>query len=270
MLSPLFDMVQRFVLPFIASIPEKGLRSIFIELENTPGTLVSALEVVSAAGLNIVGILSNIAMNIEQPVYVILFIDANGYSDEELESLLRIIEKKKGVRRLIMHKQIPTHTSIAPFYNELGIYDFRAVIITDSELKGLFDGLYEKLGEPATKAFLYHLGLPMGRSEAQYIKKIFPGMGTTQKLEIIPLTSLGWSHRIDVEQLDKDTYKLKIHGLIECQLLKNTTHKPVSNLIRGYLTGFISEIMGGEWEVNEQTCIASGAEACIFIAQKKQ
>jgi ACT domain-containing protein len=77
-------MTQRFILPFIASIPEKGLRSIYLELENTPGTLVSALEVVSAAGLNIVGMVSNVAMTPEQTFQAILFVDVGDYSDDQI------------------------------------------------------------------------------------------------------------------------------------------------------------------------------------------
>ncbi len=263
-------MVQKFILPFIASIPEKGLRSLFLELENKPGSLISALEVISAAGLNIVGIISNIAMNVEQPFHLIVFIDIDGYTDEEVDNLVKLIEKKKGVRRLLMHRQLPIHTSIAPFYNELGIYESRAMVVTDTEFKGLLESLYEKLGKSAAEAFLYHLGQPMGMSQAQYIKKVFPEMGTTKPLEVIPLTTLGWCHSVEIEQPEKDTLKLKIKGLVECQLIKDKIHEPASQLMRGYLAGYISEIMGGEWEVEEQTCIASGAEACIFIASKKQ
>jgi predicted hydrocarbon binding protein len=261
-------MTQRFILPFIASIPEKGLRSIYLELENTPGTLVSALEVVSAAGLNIVGMVSNVAMTPEQTFQAILFVDVGDYSDDQIEGLLKLIEKKRGVRRLLMHKHEPEQTSIAPFYSELGIYEFRAVVITENELAELLTSLYEKLGESGAQAFLYHLGVPLGRAEAKYFKKILPNMGKQAPLEVIPLTSLGWCHAIDIERQDSDTLKLKTHGLIECMILKGRIEHPSSHLIRGFLAGYISEIMGGEWEVKEQTCTAKGAEACIFTAKK--
>jgi len=262
-------MTQRFILPFIASVPEKGLRSIFIELENTPGTLVSALEVISAAGLNIIGIVSNIATTPEQSFQAILFAEVDGYTDEQIEGLLKLVEKKRGVKRILMHKHEPAKTSIAPFYSELGVYDFRAVIITENELAELLTSLYEKLGESGAQAILYHIGIPLGRAEAKYFKKIFPNMGRKTPLELIPLTSLGWCHSIDIEQQDKNTYKLKINGLLECTTLKGKTKTPSSHLIRGFIEGFISEIIEGEWEVTEQTCTSLGAESCIFIATKK-
>lgn len=185
-------------------------------------------------------------MSAEQPFYLIVFIDIDGYTDEEIESLVKLIEKKKGVRRLMMHKHLPTHTLIAPFYNELGIYESRAMVITDNEVEGLLDSLYEKFGKSAAGAFFYHLGLPMGKSQTHCIKKIFTEMGTTMPLEVIPLITLGWCHSVEIEQPEKDTLKLKIKGLLECQLIKDKLHEPASQLMRGYLADYISEIMGGE------------------------
>ena len=262
-------MTQRFILPFIASIPEKGLRSIYLELENTPGALVSAFEVISAAGLNIVGIVSNVAMTPEQTCQVIIFVDVGDYSDDQIEGLLKIIEKKRSVIRVLMHKHEPEQTSIAPFYSELGVYEFRAVVITENELAELLTSLYEKLGESGAQAFLYHLGVPLGKAEAKYFKKILPNMGGRTPLEVIPLASLGWCHSIEIERQDTDTFKLRIRGLIECTTLKGRIEHPSSHLIRGFLAGYISEIMGGEWEVEEQACTAQGAEACIFIAKNR-
>ncbi len=262
-------MVRRFVLPFIASIPDTELRSLFLELKNTPGALTSALNVISAADLKVLGIVSNIAMNIDQTLHVLIFIDVNGYTEDQLNFFIKLIAKKKGVKRIRMHKQYPPHTSIAPFYDQLGVYDLRAVILTDSELRGLLHDIYAKLGKSSAEALLYHLGQPMGASDARYIKKIFVEMGKTEPIEIIPLISLGWCGHIDIEQTDEGTYKIKVKELIECQLLKERIFEPASQLIRGFLAGYISEITGGEWDVIEVECVASGSELCMFVAKRR-
>ncbi|MEM0481614.1 MAG: hypothetical protein QXM16_01835 [Nitrososphaerota archaeon] len=49
-------------------------------------------------------------------------------------------------------------------------------------------------------------------------------------LEVIPLTTLGWCYSVEIEQPEKDAFKLKVRGLLECQLLKTRLMVQLHNL----------------------------------------
>ena len=71
-----------------------------------------------------------------------------------------------------------------------------------------------------------------------------------------------------LEILD-DKIVLEVLDGWEAKALKKRYSSPQCHLTRGLIEGFLSKVIGGEWNVEETECVAMGFERCKFVIIRK-
>jgi len=142
----------------------------------------------------------------------------------------------------------------------------RGVIITKPILEGFLNGVREKLGEGGAAAFLYLIGLDIGRKIFSAIRILLAGKTVVESLKLLGyiMRSLGICRLKSINAGD-EAIELEILDGIEASCLKKPYKTPQCHNIRGVLAGFLNELTGKRWRVEEVKCEAAGDDCCKFI-----
>ena len=142
----------------------------------------------------------------------------------------------------------------------------RGVIITKPILEGFLNGVREKLGEGGAAAFLYLIGLDIGRKIFSAIRILLAGKTVVESLRLLGyiMRSLGICRLKSINARD-EAIELEILDGIEASCLKKPYKTPQCHNIRGVLAGFLNELTGKRWRVEEVKCEAAGDDCCKFI-----
>jgi len=136
------------------------------------------------------------------------------------------------------------------------------VAFTLDDIKGIVETAHEMF-KAAGKAFLYHLGLGLGRRKAEEVVTC-SRIKDPLSYALLWAQSLGWGE-FAVERQPGRIIVLA-RNLFECfrEDEGKLSPEPKSHLFRGFLAGFLSRIWGKEVKVIEIECTAKGDEACKF------
>ena len=144
----------------------------------------------------------------------------------------------------------------------------RSIIILEHDFQEMIKGLYEKIGESAA-ALLYHLAYSGGKFLADYLSEKLKLKGEELLIEILKIYQAGGWGR--AELIEYHPYRMKIilrlYDSIECKAFEGSD-KPMSQLIRGHLSGLLSGLLKTDVRVIESKCIAKGDPYCEFYTEK--
>jgi len=143
----------------------------------------------------------------------------------------------------------------------------RSIVMTSRALLGLFLGAREYMGDPAGSAFIYYAGFFSGREAAAELSGIL-GSESTLHVHTRILEAHGYATRVDILR-GEGVYRFEARDLVECDLLRGRRKGRTSHWFRGVISGFLSELEGGEWDVEEVECINDGSDKCAFEARRK-
>jgi len=185
-------------------------------------------------------------------VHVTLFLDMTN-SDLSPSRLLAQLRRRANVRRIELLDIPLTHGAA------------RLAVFTLEDMHRLF----EKLREAGSGglAIIYHMGYGAGESLAKRLGKYFRDNRKALEYLLLYYETLGHGKFKLRIYSEKERCKVVVEELLECMGVKSS--EPNSQLFRGILAGFLTELWGVEVEVVETKCIAMGDEYCEFEARVK-
>jgi predicted hydrocarbon binding protein len=159
------------------------------------------------------------------------------------------------------------------------IADTASPIITAGGVRGiilrthiwaiLVNKIREKFGSGG-EAILYYIGVDMGSEAAVEHKKMAEALGLREPDKITSIlgasifTSIGWgSMQIERFTLNPPYALITVYNNFECEI-GPASEKPYSQLTRGLVAGYLSQLLGSEMQVNEIECLAKGDPCCRF------
>jgi hypothetical protein len=165
-----------------------------------------------------------------------------------------------------------------PTRGQIDFHDLRMIILTTDSFGILFQEMIELGGENFAKVFiresLYSWGKAAGIDDAKLIIKEFKP-ADDQLIDVGMAMTAGEGQVLgiveEVVEYDKPAGKVHITGIwknsfLAEQYLKafGKSDKPVCRYLEGYLSGYISEVMGKNVICTETACVAAGHDACKF------
>ncbi|RLG06192.1 MAG: hypothetical protein DRN68_07360 [Thaumarchaeota archaeon] len=141
----------------------------------------------------------------------------------------------------------------------------RGMIITESILEGFTNGVREKFGESGAEAFLYLIGLDIGREIFTAIRPLLAEKTVAESLKLLGhiMRSLGMCRLKSISVKD-EVIEMEILDGVEASSLKKRYTAPQCHNTRGLLAGFLNELTGERWSVEEVKCEAAGDDCCKF------
>lgn len=124
-------------------------------------------------------------------------------------------------------------------------------------------GTAHEMFKSAGKAFLYYLGLGLGRRKAEEVV-LCTRIRDPLEYAVLWAQSMGWGEFAIRRSIGK-VYVLA-RNLFECfrEEGEEACSEPRSQIFRGFLAGFLSRVWGKEVRVVEVRCTAKGDEFCEF------
>ena len=123
----------------------------------------------------------------------------------------------------------------------------------------------------AGEALLYHIGYNMGSNIAKKVMSTIADRGRAIEYVKMYFEGLGLGLFESPRLITGREILVRIYENSECQAFKyELSSRPLlreryrSNLVRGFLAGYFSQVYGGEVSVFEEKCIVRGAPYCQF------
>ncbi len=150
----------------------------------------------------------------------------------------------------------------------------RAIIMSRGHCYSIIEAIKEKFKVQAP-SILWHLWYEAGKRKYKAIKERISGNTPISVLEAALkfLGSLGWWTRFQILYLTESpeiAVKIRLWDNWECsEILRvyGKANKPQSHLVRGFISGLLSEFFGTEVLAFEVKCIAEGNEYCEFTGR---
>ena len=183
---------------------------------------------------------------------------------EEMDIASRVEELGKAEEVLII--KMPEESLALNVFFPYMIMGGRGVIITESILEGFLNGVRKKLGDGGAKAFLYLIGLDIGKEVFTAIHPLLAEKTIVESLKLLGhiMRSLGICRLKSVDAKD-GMIEMEILDGIEASILKKQYTTPQCHNIRGVLAGFLNELTGERWSVEEVKCEVIGDDCCKFV-----
>ena len=176
--------------------------------------------------------------------------------------------KKKGIQEVVITESETQGIEVLRF---IGRRSSDAILMR-TKCFAMILNVLKNLWGSAGKFISYSIGVEVGREHYQWLQKL-----VGEKLEgracleaaLCMGAELGWWERACLEAFDasRGVMVIKLYGCVECKYAQETT--PNADFFRGFLGSLTSELMGGEFEVEESACIAKGDSHCLIRAWRK-
>lgn len=188
---------------------------------------------------------------------------------EDVEETIASRIRELGIAEEILLIESPDERLALNIFFPYMVMDERAIIMREAVYSGLFNGLRELMKEGGAKTFLYMIGVQTGKEVTNSLKPILEGKSILESLETLALIAkaLGYfnSERI---HLQEEFLVFDIRDNWEAACLKKRYNTPQCYWSKGVLEGFLSELTGFKWKVEEKECAAMGNERCRFIIKR--
>jgi len=141
----------------------------------------------------------------------------------------------------------------------------RAMIILVDTLSNALKRMKSEYGTGA-EAFLYYLGYDLGYEAAKTFRQEIE-YRREEVLEVLKvIQALGWGRMEDLKvEFDAGRGSLKVYDLFESKTSVGEFATAKCHLFRGFLAGFLSQLLGRNVRVFEIRCIARGDPYCEFV-----
>ncbi|MGC9191767.1 MAG: V4R domain-containing protein [Conexivisphaera sp.] len=243
---------------------EAGRDLVAVEAEVSAGYLGVVYDGFRKAGLRVLGFTCSGGGPTLRCVGIL---DAtnSGRSPEEVAAALSAME---GIASIEVIRE-PVRGFAAARGRVIGASGARAVVMTSRALLGLFLGARQYLGEEVGATFAYYAGFFSGREAARQFSSSL-GREAAIRVHTRILESHGYASSIEVlRDAGGGRYRFEVRDLVECALLRGMRGGRTSHWFRGVLAGFLSELEGGDWDVEEVACVNDGSDACVFEARRR-
>jgi len=256
---------ERYI-PCVMYAKGKDLYELYFTIFNKPGKLMEALKVFAKYNINLLSISAYALPEwVRAPVFLFAdFSNADGSIDDLMRELERITESKVYAKKSSVGDFMSSELS----FPLLVIPGIRSIIILELDLKEMLRGLYDNLGESAA-VFLFYLAYPGGKFFAKYLSEKFGLKGRELLLEVLKIyQACGWA-RIELLKYEPENMRiiLRLYDSVECKVFEKAD-KPMSQLIRGHISGFLTGLLKMNVRAIETKCIAKGDPYCEFYIEK--
>lgn len=254
---------ERYI-PWMVYAENRNIHEFYFTIPNKPGQLMEVLKVFAKHNINILSISAYALPNWKYaPVFLFADFSDAGISTESIKRELESATDNIVCTRRPLVRGFMSDEFAFPLYVFPGV---RSIIMLELDFQGMIRGMYSKLGDSAA-VFLYHLAYPGGKSFANYLSKRLKLKGKELLKEILKIYQAGGWARVELVEYDPHTMKivLRLYDSIECKLFKSS--KPMSQLIRGHLSGLLSSLLKTNVRVVEKKCIAKGDPYCEFYVE---
>jgi len=259
--------VSEKYVPLMVYFKDRDIAEFFFSVLNRPGQLKRALEVFERHNVNVLSIFSSFDPDGVR-CSVFAFVDLTG-SDAGTEDIKGELERvTDGEVRV---KMPPVRGFMMeelgfPLYVLPGV---RAIILHASGLQEMIMSFHEKLGDTAS-VFLFHLAFSGGKYMAEYLSQMLAEVKNEHELlvEVLKIfQASGWA-RVELVEYDPLAAKIVVRmcDSVECSAFRGSG-KPMSQLVRGYMSGLLTGLIGKEIRLVETKCIAKGDLYCEFRAE---
>ncbi len=136
---------------------------------------------------------------------------------------------------------------------------FSMTVVTFVDLKKVLEGLLDT----GAAVILYEAGLGCGRRMYMRMRKQYSSREEILKAFIDLKLSENWGEiKVDVN-LDSGEGKIVVYKSFEGKYY-GASSTPICHFFKGYIEGFLRELIGREITVEETKCVAMGDENCTF------
>ncbi len=176
--------------------------------------------------------------------------------------------KKKGIQEVVITESEAQGIEVLRF---IGRRTSDAILMRTKCFAMILNVLKDLWGS-AGKFISYSIGVEVGREHYQWLQKL-----VGEKLEgracleaaLCTGAELGWWERASLEAFNNSqgVLAVKLYGCVECKYAEKTG--PNADFFRGFFGGLASELMGGEFEAEESSCIVKGDLYCLIRAWRR-
>lgn len=261
------DSVPKLAFTRIKIRPDEKIYEICITLKDVHGAISSTAKVMSDAHINLRTATLFDAIEKNGVGYWTSFVDlSRAVKDiQEIEDDLRKLDVVEDVKIV---KSGPLAYDVIHFPL---VHGESAAAVMPAELFGsLFDEIEKTLSPSGFVAVFYNAGKKSGAFIAELFRNRYGLEGESLYLALVQATkTIGWGQ---VENLSSGTTRpserIKMRRCFEA-ILRGSRKEHVCHWTRGFLAGFLSEVVGKPLEVAELKCAAVGDELCEFEVESK-
>jgi len=240
--------------------PEKSLKLFLVEdVKNSPENMGRITRAIAIEGGKIAimrpsnprGEITDILYHVECP---------EG-KEEEIASRI----EELGVCKRVLIIDMPDKRLALNVLFPYKVMGERAVVMMEAVYSGFMNGMRRRLTEGGAKAFLYLIGVEVGKELFMSIAQILRGKSLTECIETIfhIQRALGYCMLRSIKSID-DTIIIEVSDNWESSILEKRYTSPQCHLTRGIIEGFLRQLTGAKWEVNEVECLGMGDDKCVF------
>jgi len=248
--------------------PCRKLYGVLVEAENMPGVLSELSAVPAKHNVNIIYVAFSASSSTKKAAKGLAFLDLTN-SDVSPEELADEVEKIKSVKGVKIIYPATEGFIADSFSNHLSVSGDRAIIIRLQGYKGMLKDIREHFGT-AGEAFLYYMGFNSGVEFGKSHREIGKRVGLTDPAKVFLLISASLFNcvgfgKIEILKLTvrPPRARIRVYNSFECELGIGKG-EPFSHLIRGVISGVLTELLDAEMQATETKCIAKGDPYCEF------
>jgi len=263
------DRCEEYEIGRFVFVPGRDIYPIYIRLKpetlDRPGILAKIFEVLTSREISV------IHAKISRPspgksIKFLVFVDLTG----KIDQLDKIINEAKQLDfvEYVAYEE-PVFKGFAAFSRlfPLTMFGERSIVLRRFFYEAMIKHLRRKLGT-GLEAILYHIGFEAGkRVYDAHVRMAGENAFRLIKSGEVMFTQMGFG-RIKATDvyLGEARMRVIVYDSFECELFRGEG-KPMSNLIRGIIAGWVSRLFKREVSVKEVKCIAKGDPYCEFVVE---
>lgn len=254
--------IPKTVFAFIETKPNEIIYEICITLKDVRGAVFKTAKVLSDANVNLRTAMLFDAVEKGNSGYWTSFIDVAKAKKSigQIEQDLRDLDVVQDIKIV---KPEPLIYDVIHFPIQYG--DSTAMIMPLELFGSLFEEIEKILTSSGFAAVFYGAGKKSGAHITELLGKKYGLSSEFFVSALIQSTrALGWGQLEDVKlDLHRPFCSVKIRKCFEA-VLKGSRREAACHWTRGFIAGFLSEVVGKPLEAIEVKCAASGDELCEF------
>jgi len=261
--------MEQFDIGRFLVVPERKFYCVMVKVQFRLGALEKLASLASKFGIGVCYVSYSMQRDYGKTVKAVVFLDVTD-ATAPMEKLIEEARKIEFVEEVRELKPEIEGLAIDMFSFPLTIGDSRVIILREHGMKGIINGLRERLGS-AAETIQYYVGFEAGLEFGKNHKRLAEELGIKQPSEVFskisaPLfMSVGFGIMKILKISNGPPYAyLRVHGCFECKCCPKKVEKPYSHLVRGMIAGVCSSIFGVEMFAKEVKCIAMGDPYCEF------
>jgi predicted hydrocarbon binding protein len=258
------ESIPKNVFTYLKTKPEEEIYEICITLADAKGAVAEAARILSDASVNIKTSILFGSTQEEKTGYWTSFVDVSG-ATKNIAKIVEELKKSRMVQNVKAVKPEPVAYDVIHFPI---VHGESAALVMPVELFGsLFDEIEKILSPSGFEAVFYNAGKKSGSFMAELLAERHGLRGKSLASALAQATqAIGWGKIEDVQlDMQRPFCRVKVRRCFEALLRGHRTEK-MCHWTRGFIAGFLGEIIDEPLEAVEVKCAAAGHELCEFEA----